>query len=175
MTVAVYICLIYVSFLPICLDCITLVSVMASILRLFVPRDEDCVRFLEELRWKNGVKCPYCKSERVKKNGTTTRNGVQLQRYKCNDCGRTFTILTGTIFEKRKLSLGEMFYIIKNFPKWSIKEIAAQLGIDYDDVHSFIMDVMSVADGEVSLEKLAVTIEVDEIYVNSGEKGKKGG
>ena len=174
MTVAVYICLIYVSFLPIYSLVLLLVSVMADVFRLFVPRDEDCIRFLEELRWASGVECPYCKSRRVKKNGTTTRNGVSLQRYKCNDCGRTFTVLTGTIFEGRKLSLGEMFYIIKNFPKWSINEIAAQLGLDYDDVHSFIMDVMSVADGEISLEKLAVTIEIDEVYVNSGEKGKKG-
>jgi len=147
---------------------------MADIFRLFVPKDADCVKVLEELRWKNGVECPYCKSRRVKKNGTVTRNAVSLQRYKCKDCGRTFTVLTGTIFEGRKLSLGEMFYIIKNFPKWSINEIAAQLGVAYDDVHRFITDVMSVADGEISLEKLAVAIEIDEVYVNAGEKGKKG-
>ena len=147
---------------------------MVDVFRLFVPKDADCVRVLEELRWKNGIECPYCKSRRVKKNGTAARNDVSLQRYKCKDCGRTFTVLTGTIFEGRKLSLGEMFYIIKNFPKWSINEIAAQLGVAYDDVHHFIMDVMSVADGEIRLEKLAVAIEIDEVYVNAGEKGKKG-
>jgi len=39
------------------------------------------------------------------------------------------------------------------------------------------MDVMKIAHGEISLEKLcvaSVAVDIDEIYVNSGEKGKKG-
>jgi len=36
------------------------------------------------------------------------------------------------------------------------------------------MDVMKIVHGKISLEKLCVAVEIDEIYVNSGEKGKKG-
>ena len=56
----------------------------------------------------------------------------------------------------------------------SVNEIASELGLDYDPVQRFAMDVMKIAHGEVSLEKLCVAVEIDEIYVNSGEKGKKG-
>ena len=56
----------------------------------------------------------------------------------------------------------------------SVNAIALELGLDYDSVHRFAMDVMKIAHGEVSLEKLCVAVEIDEIYVNSGEKGKKG-
>lgn len=62
----------------------------------------------------------------------------------------------------------------RTFPKWSIKEISLQLRVDYDSVRDFIRDVTSVADGEISLEKLAVAVEIDEICINADEKGKKG-
>lgn len=48
--------------------------------------------------------CPWCGSERMKLDGTD-RNGVQRRR--CLSCGRTFTPATGTIFDGRKLSVGE--------------------------------------------------------------------
>ena len=34
---------------------------------------------------------------------------------------------------------------------------------------------MKIAHGEISLEKLCVAVEIDEIYVNSGEKKVKKG
>jgi len=74
----------------------------------------------------------------------------------------------------RKLSLGVRFYIIKNLPHMSIDEIASELGLDYYSVNKLAMDVMEIAHGEVSLEKLCVVVEIDKIYVNSSEKGKKG-
>ena len=78
------------------------------------------------------------------------------------------------MFERHKLPLGVMFYIIKNLPHMSVNEISSELGLDYDLVQRFAMDVMKIAHSEVSLEKLCVAVEIDEIYVNSGEKGKKG-
>ena len=48
--------------------------------------------------------CPYCESSSIKMNGYT-KNGVQ--RYKCLLCRQTFTPVTRTIFEGRKISLSE--------------------------------------------------------------------
>ena len=62
-----------------------LVSFAPSLFRLFVPRDEDCIKVLEDLRWKNSVVCPYCDSKNVKKNGNTIRNGIPISRYLCNE------------------------------------------------------------------------------------------
>ena len=145
-----------------------------DIIRLFVPKDEDCLRVLEELRWHGEPECPYCHSKNVKKHGSYSKNSLEIPRYQCKDCKKTFSVLTGTVFERHKLSLGEMFYIIKNLPHMSVNEIASELDLDYNAVHQFALDVMRIAHGEVSLEKLCVAVEIDEIYVNSGEKGKKG-
>ena len=49
-------------------------------------------------------KCPDCGSVNFHKDGTTA-NG--LQRYRCNHCGRSFSIITGTIFEDHKLPISE--------------------------------------------------------------------
>lgn len=46
--------------------------------------------------------CPRCESDGIAKFGHD-RNGVQ--RYRCADCGRTFTSVTGTIFEDHRLPL----------------------------------------------------------------------
>ena len=45
-----------------------------------------------EGRFAAKVVCPHCKAERVSRHGHA--NG--LQRYRCRDCGKTFSALTGT-------------------------------------------------------------------------------
>ena len=49
-------------------------------------------------------KCPYCGHEEYMGYGRT-RNGVK--RYCCKSCRRTFTIITGTIFQDHKIPISE--------------------------------------------------------------------
>jgi len=63
------------------------------------------------------AKCPFCGSERFKRNGYTD-SGVQ--RYKCA-CRKTFLPTTGTIFDEHKLSISEwMEYCLNLFRHVSI-------------------------------------------------------
>jgi len=94
-----------------------------DIIGLFIPKDEECLKVLEELRWHGELECPYCGSKDVKRHETYERGEIEIPRYKCKRCKRTFSVLTGTMFERHKLPLGVMFYIIKNLPKISINEI----------------------------------------------------
>ena len=48
--------------------------------------------------------CPHCGSGAFKKKGFTS-NGIQ--RYICLSCGRSFNVLTGTVFDNHKLPLTE--------------------------------------------------------------------
>lgn len=48
--------------------------------------------------------CKHCNSSNIKKSGYTK---IGLRRYKCKDCNRTFSIITNTIFENRKISISE--------------------------------------------------------------------
>ena len=62
--------------------------------------------------------CPYCSSDSFSRFGLTT-NGVQ--RYRCKSCGKTFTPITGTIFDKHKISISEwMEYFLNIFRYLSI-------------------------------------------------------
>ncbi len=55
--------------------------------------------------------CRYCGSVDFKKNGYTS-NGVQ--RYKCRDCSRTFTVLSNTLFDSHKVSIIEWIEYLLN-------------------------------------------------------------
>ena len=64
------------------------------------------------------LKCPFCKAEKFKKSGYS-KNGVQ--RYMCNECGKTFLPTTGTIFDEHRISISEwMEYSLNLFRHVSI-------------------------------------------------------
>lgn len=48
--------------------------------------------------------CRLCNSTNIIRYGKTAAG---LIRYRCKDCGKTFTIITGTIFDQRKISISE--------------------------------------------------------------------
>lgn len=70
--------------------------------------------------------CPYCDGTAIKRNGFT-RNRVQ--RYLCLACGKTFTPVTGTIFDGHKISITEWLeytlnilrYVSVNADSWNNK------------------------------------------------------
>jgi len=62
--------------------------------------------------------CPYCGEADFSRFGMTT-NGVQ--RYRCKVCSKTFTPITGTIFDGHKISISEwMEYCLNIFRYLSI-------------------------------------------------------
>jgi transposase-like protein len=79
-----------------------------------VPDDEAAYRFLEDLRWEGEPVCPHCGSIAqhyflTPKNaeGRKTRTGKPTVRrvWKCRDCRKQFSVLTGTIFHGTKISI----------------------------------------------------------------------
>ncbi len=56
---------------------------------------------LLQVRWRDSLYCPHCHSESVINYGSYRL----FQRYRCKDCGCTFTDKTGTIFAHAKIDL----------------------------------------------------------------------
>lgn len=50
------------------------------------------------------LECKHCGSNRIVKYGKTN---LGINRYRCKECGKTFTIITNTIFDNRKISISE--------------------------------------------------------------------
>jgi transposase-like protein len=138
----------------------------------FSQIERTALNSLEKKRWdeKGGIRCLYCRSQNIHHNGYTTKGA---RKYKCRECGKYFNDLTGTIFENRHFSIEEMFYIIKEMETKSALQISEELGRDYDSVLSFIHKVHRLACEHSKKITLDGVIEVDEVYVHAGEKGKK--
>lgn len=69
------------------------------------PTREDCLTLLEEIRWQNQPKCPYCGS-------TNTTRMHRERRYHCNGCNTSFSVTVGTVFHKSPLDLWKWFLAI---------------------------------------------------------------
>jgi transposase-like protein len=86
-----------------------------------VPTEADAYKLLERFRWEDGVVCPHCGSVAEHyflrpKNGTSraTRTGSRSQRrvWKCRDCRKQFSVLTGTIFHGTKIPVRTWLMVV---------------------------------------------------------------
>jgi transposase-like protein len=90
------------------------------------PDELACVKYLEKMRWPNGVKCLACESDKVtfyvKKEGVRTRinkKGETVQSrvparylYQCKECRKQFTPTLGTLFNDTHLPLRTWFLAV---------------------------------------------------------------
>ena len=96
--------------------------------------DRQCYKTVRELRWSEGLTCPFCDSSRVIKRGFDDKESAR-QRYECNDCKKRFDDLTGTIFaghhQPLKVWILCLFFMGLNL---SNSQIAMELDLDPSDV-----------------------------------------
>ena len=69
------------------------------------PKESNCIILLEKVLWNNGPRCPYCKTSFY----TALKNE---DRYHCNKCNNTFSVMVGTVFHKTKCDLRKWFFAI---------------------------------------------------------------
>lgn len=69
------------------------------------PTQQNCIEHLEKVRWNNKPSCPYCKS--LKQTKMPKEN-----RYHCNTCNTSYSVMVGTIFENTKLDFQKWFLAI---------------------------------------------------------------
>ena len=122
---------------------------------------------LQQVRWRDGVECPRCRSDLTVRNGSYR---VYL-RYLCKNCGRTFNDKTGTIFVHSKLALKEWFFMIYVFLRFnaSLRQIEAGLDLSYRSVRRRVERSGEALDAPAM--RLSGSVEIDEVYVSAGLKG----
>jgi transposase-like protein len=69
----------------------------ANIYKRF-PSEEDCIAYIERVRWHGKTECPYCKSGHV-----TPATGEH--RHHCNVCNTSFRATVKTVFHHTHLPL----------------------------------------------------------------------
>jgi transposase-like protein len=126
--------------------------------------DAKCRKALEQLRWKDGAKCPRCQSE-----ATAIANRFQ---YDCDACHYQFSVTAGTIFHDSHLSLWKWFMttalLCEAKKGISACQIQRTIGVSYKTAW-YLCHRIRKAMQEVAPEPLGGTVEIDETYVG----GKK--
>ena len=88
--------------------------------------EEQCLDYLEQARWPEGIRCVKCESDRISKFTTkeTTRKRISRRGqevsakvparrlYDCMACGHQFSTTTGTLFHDTHLPLTKWFQAI---------------------------------------------------------------
>jgi transposase-like protein len=90
-------------------------------LTAMIPAEADAYLLLERLRWDGRPVCPLCGSAGPHyflkpANGVSrkTRTGKPSQRrvWKCRDCRKQFSVLTGTIFHRSKIPVRTWLLVV---------------------------------------------------------------
>lgn len=129
--------------------------------------DDKCLEMLKELRWPDGVCCPRCKSEKISR--IKERN-----QFDCDECRYQFSVLSGTIFHDTHLPLKKWFvaiYLTVESKKGiSANQMKRTIGVSYKTAW-YLCHRIRAAMTESNLDKLTETVEVDETFIGSKQRG----
>jgi transposase-like protein len=138
--------------------------------------EEKAQSYIHELRWKGrDLEYPHCESKEISPCGQYHRK-PGLKRHKCDDCGRTFNDLTGTIFHNSRLP--PSCWILAAFLMalgCSVSRIAQEIGARFRNVYRIGWHLRNLALSYEISRKLEGVVEVDEIYQTCGMKGQAEG
>ncbi len=129
------------------------------------PDEDTAIDYLEDLRWGQGLYCPHCDSERVKRL-------KQVPYFLCNDCRKKFTVRTDTVFERSHVPLQKWLYamyLLETSRKGiSSIHLSKQLGVRQATAWFMLHRLREACDVEAL--PLSGTVEVDETFVGGSKK-----
>ena len=133
--------------------------------------DEDCLDYLEWLRWPKGFVCPHC----AQPDGWKTADG----RYKCGACGGRTSVTAGTLFDHRRTPLTVWFAACWMFASQkdgiSAMNLARSLEIGSYQMAWAMLHRLRTVLVRPGRDRLTGTVEVDETYIGGDEKDLSGG
>ena len=141
---------------------------IADLIRMF-PDDATAEKFFADERWPAGVGCPPCGSLNVQAGSKH-----KSMPYRCRDCGKFFSVRTGTVMEGSKLGYQTWalasYLMITNLKGVSSMKLHRDLGITQKSAWHLAHRIRKAwADAPPEFEG---PVEADETYVGGLEKNK---
>lgn len=134
------------------------------------PDEDSCYKYLSEIKWKEGFKCPKCLHDRYSQ-------GQGKYKRKCTRCDHQVSPTSGTLFHNVKFSLLKAFYIVYYVSTckkgMSSTELSRKLALRQKTCWLFkrkVMEAMSSSGNNPLQDK----VEVDEMVVGGKEQGVRG-
>jgi transposase-like protein len=137
--------------------------------RAMFADDAACRAYLEQVRWPNGPRCPRCPQAKVWT--------LSPPFYRCAICGYDFTVTVGTLFADTRLPLSlwfeAMWYVVNQKNGASALGVQRVLGVTYLTAWRWLHKLRR-AMVRPGRDRLAGTVEIDEVYVGGERPGKRG-
>lgn len=141
--------------------------------------EDDCLEYLEGMRWPDGIRCPVCGCDRISKiTRKTVSKNKRTRLYQCleNTCKQQFSATAGTIFNDSHLPLTKWFMalaLVLDAKKGiSSKQLQNHLGIGSYKTAWYMAHRIRKAMEAGTFEKMSGTVEIDETYVGGRTHGK---
>ena len=132
--------------------------------------EEQCIAYLESIKWPNGFTCPQCES----RDAWKTERGLWL----CRNCRHQTSVTVGTVFEGTRKSLRVWFHVMwlmmAHKTGLSAKGLCDVYGFgSYQTAWGWLHKLRSVMIRE-GRERLEGRIEIDEAYIGGKVEGPRG-
>lgn len=143
-----------------------------NILEVFkrFPKQEDCISYLETVRWNDVPTCPYCGSD----NSTPL---AKEHRHHCNNCNTSYSVTVGTIFHRTHLPLQKWFLAISmilNAKKGvSARQLARDIEVHRNTAWRISMKIREAMSQRHQRELLTGMVEMDETFIGPRKPRKR--
>src|SRR6266705_5649441 len=129
--------------------------------------EEKCRAYLEALRWRDGVSCPRCASQKISRV-------LKRGQFDCDSCRYQFSVTAGTIFHDSHLPLWKLLlatYMMVGAKKGvSANQLKRTLVVSYKTAW-YLCHRIRAAMKDASPRQLSGIVEVDETYVGGRRRG----
>lgn len=120
--------------------------------------------------------CPHCGSENYIRNGSNDN----IKRFKCKDCGKSFTLFSGTILEKTKyhwdIWVEVVWKVLNDFYLEDMQTILINdfglTDLNYKTVFLWKHKIVHAL-AEMPMPQLSGIVQVDETYFRESQKGSR--
>lgn len=143
--------------------------------------DDDCLAYLETMRWPDGIHCPVCGCERISKiTRKTASKNKRTRIYQClnADCearAQQFSATSGTIFNDSHLPLTKWFLalalIVDAKKSISANQLKGHLGIGSYRTAWYMAHRIRKAMENTGPANLFGEVEIDETYIGGIQRG----
>jgi transposase-like protein len=130
-----------------------------------------CLEWLERHLHPEGMRCPRCGAAERR----SARRAAAFPAYRCQECDRFYTVLTGTSFAKTRQTPAKLVLILRGIAKGEpTARLARELGLSRRQMHTLRQRVQSNLYATLPTTPMNdPVVEADELYQNAGEKGKQ--
>jgi transposase-like protein len=131
-------------------------------------KEAACLAWLERYLHPEGLRCPRCGGPERR----SFRPQATFPAYRCKQCDRYYTMLTGTAFAKTHQPPQKLVLLLRGIAQGeTTARLARELGLSYKQAQTLRHRVQNNLYEHLPTEPMTDAVfEADELYQNAGEK-----